>query len=195
MSVDVQSESPTLRVLSGLQSGVRRRRISLPELDDGTRDSLLPLADSALRLAQAERARSVLSACLAAVSTRTHERFAEASGLVLDRAHGVLAGRVDPHVDPLFNPAVCLLADEHTAEDARALSHALTFAEPRRLPEYVLEQFFELEWIDVAEQDARWVGVRLDVGEAGRFDFGYALAIVNLHTREVHWIDPDTSIA
>jgi len=195
MSLDAQSAPATLRVLQGLQAGVSgRRRLAAVELSDEERAAQSSLADAALRLARSERARSVLSACLARVSARGADRFHEAAGLVMDRAAGVLDGRVDPHEDPLFNPSVCLLADDHDEDDVRALSNALTFAETRRLPECVLERFFELEWIDVSEQDARWVGVRLVVGEAGRYDFGDALAVVNLHTTEVHWLDPDSSI-
>jgi hypothetical protein len=195
MSLDVQSAPATLRVLQGLQAGVsERRRLQAVELSEQERAEAQKLANATLRLARSDRARSVLSACLARVSSRPADRFAEAADLVLDRASGVLDGRIDPHEDPLFNPSVCLLADEHDEADVRALSCAYDFATTRRLPECVIERFFELEWIDANEQDARWVGVRLCIGEAGQYDFGDALAVVNLHTSEVHWLDPDSSI-
>ena len=195
MSVDVQSAPATLRVLRGLQDAVsERRRVRLPKMAEGDRKATTDLADAALRLAGSAHARAVLSTCLARVSARPANRFREAADLVVDRVAGVLEHRIDPHEDPLFNPSVCLIADEHEASDVRALSNALTFADARRLPACVVDRFFELEWINIEEQDARWVGVRLDIGQAGRFDFGAALAIVNMVTREVFWLDPDSSI-
>lgn len=195
MSADVHSAPATLRVLRGLQDGVsERRRLEAAQLSPEAAARARSLANAALGLARSDRARAVLSACLAQVSRRSVDRFHEAANLALERVQAVLDGRVDAHDDPLFNPAVCLRCDTHGPEDLRALSCALMFATTHRLPSCVVDGFFELESVPYEEQDERWVGVRLELGEAGRYDYGAALAIVDVETREVHWLDPDCSI-
>lgn len=111
--------------------------------------------------------------------------------LAASRAQAVLAGSVDLFEDPLFNPAVALLAGEHEDGDKSALHARLDLVLAVPLERCVIERFFEDEWLCTSDIGPHWVALRLDVGEAGSLDYGEAYCVVNVSSHDVYWLDPD----